>query len=50
MKEDLLWQEFVKTGSVADYLAYCQVKTQKEQSSEVYNRRFDNQRNACRRK
>lgn len=48
MKEDLLWEAFIKTGSVADYLAYCQVKTEKEQGSEVCNRRFDNQRNTCR--
>ncbi len=45
MTVENLWNNFYNSGSVSDYLKYCQTLEKKEQNSvEVHDRRFDNKR------
>ena len=45
MTVDNLWENFYNSGSVFDYLIYCQISEKKEQDNvEVHDRRIDNKR------
>lgn len=46
--KNAFWEEFLKTGSVLDYLNYCNNTFAKEnEQREVYDRRVDNKREQC---
>lgn len=45
MTVDNLWNNFYNSGSIFDYLKYCQTLEKKEQNGiEVHDRRIDNKR------
>lgn len=58
MDEKTAWKNFASTGSVSDYLKYCQAKNQTEQNNQFQNissegsydnyRGTDTQRTECR--
>ncbi|GEM_PF-3332939 len=43
-KADLLWDKFMLSGKVEDYINFCNAQKGKEKTDESEHRRSDNQR------
>ncbi len=43
-KTDLLWDKFMMSGKVEDYINFCKAQRGKEKTDESEHRRLDNQR------
>ena len=44
-RNEMLWNKFMLSGKVDDYLNYCTDKKRKEKAEKDEHRRSDNQRN-----